>query len=180
MGSHTTENNVKDTHLIPFVAEVHLRVLKKWVLSHEDLILFGGPSAFTYPLSDEEWRAFLGVTSEKRSSFMVTDDRDGAFLGFAQIREMSPTTKRLCRLLVGQSEMRGQGIGKKMVRALLEQCFQDPNCTHVELNVYTHNARAIRCYAQCGFCAAPLSVPNPSDTQDWQAIRMIRSREVLV
>ncbi|MBN8589920.1 MAG: GNAT family N-acetyltransferase [Rhodothermia bacterium] len=170
----------KNLKLIPFVAEVHLGVLKKWVLSHEDLILFGGPSVFTYPLSDEEWGVFLDVASEKRSSFMVADDREGAFLGFAQIREMSPTTKRLCRLLVGQSKMRGQGIGKQLVQALLEHCFQDPNLALVELNVYTHNARAIRCYSRCGFTNAPETSPNPTDTLNWQAIRMVRSREMLV
>ncbi|HCR48780.1 MAG TPA: GNAT family N-acetyltransferase [Rhodothermales bacterium] len=163
--------------LIPFVEQVHLAILKEWITTQEELVRFAGPCAFSFPLSDEAWRQFLEIDANNRLSYMATHTQTGDPLGFAQIKTINSHTKRLCRLLIGASANRGQGLGKQLVLALLRICFEDPKTTCVDLNVYDHNVHAIRCYTQCGFKEVLETQPNQTSTMLWKAIRMVRSRE---
>ncbi|MBL7979965.1 MAG: GNAT family N-acetyltransferase [Bacteroidetes Order II. Incertae sedis bacterium] len=163
--------------LLPFVGQIHLAILKNWITTQEELILFAGPCPFSFPLSDEAWMQFLEIGTNSRLSYLVIDTQTGDALGFAQVKTINSYTKRLCRLLIGTPANRGRGLGKQLVLALLHICFEDPETTFVDLNVYTHNVRAIRCYTQCGFKEVLDAQPNYTSTELWEAIRMVRTRK---
>lgn len=58
---------------------------------------------------------------------------------------------RLSRILVGNKELRGQKIGEQIVRAMVDLLFQDSNVNEVDLNTFSWNKSAIRCYEKVGF-----------------------------
>jgi hypothetical protein len=58
---------------------------------------------------------------------------------------------RLARLLIGPPELRSQGYGRAMVRALLDVAFRELEVRRVELEVYAANVGAQRVYESLGF-----------------------------
>ncbi|MGM9491892.1 aminoglycoside 6'-N-acetyltransferase [Ideonella sp. YS5] len=47
----------------------------------------------------------------------------------------------------------GQGLGTRLVAALVQRLFEDPEVTAVQTDPHPANARAIRCYEKAGFRA---------------------------
>lgn len=47
----------------------------------------------------------------------------------------------------------GQGLGTRLVSALVDRLFADPEVTAVQTDPHPSNARAIRCYEKAGFRA---------------------------
>ena len=45
----------------------------------------------------------------------------------------------------------GKGLGTKLVRALVELLFNDPEVTKIQTDPSPSNLRAIRCYEKAGF-----------------------------
>jgi len=65
----------------------------------------------------------------------------------------------------------GRGLGSAMVRAFVEQLFQDPEVTRIQADPSPENERAIRSYSRAGFVAVRETV-----TPDGPAILMLRER----
>jgi RimJ/RimL family protein N-acetyltransferase len=65
----------------------------------------------------------------------------------------------------------GQGLGTRLVTALCELLFQDPQVTRIQTDPDPTNARAIRCYEKAGFRALREIV-----TPDGPALYMVRDR----
>lgn len=55
------------------------------------------------------------------------------------------------RFLIFDSESVGRGLGKEVVRLLLQYAFLRLNCHRLWLGVSEHNLRAVKCYLDCGF-----------------------------
>jgi len=55
---------------------------------------------------------------------------------------------------VVRPELRGRGLGKVMVRLMLDEAFAHRRAERVSLVVFPDNLGAIRCYAACGFIQA--------------------------
>lgn len=58
---------------------------------------------------------------------------------------------RIGRVLIGPPEMRGRGLGKKLMAELLRLGFMEMDLHRMELEVYDFNRSAIRCYESLGF-----------------------------
>ena len=54
------------------------------------------------------------------------------------------------QLLANASQL-GKGLGTKLVRALVELLFNDPEVTKIQTDPSPSNLRAIRCYEKAGF-----------------------------
>jgi AacA4 family aminoglycoside N(6')-acetyltransferase len=67
--------------------------------------------------------------------------------------------------------MLGQGLGTRMVRALVAHLFADPAVTQIQTDPAPDNARAIRCYEKAGFVQQGLVT-----TPDGPAMYMLQSR----
>lgn len=68
-----------------------------------------------------------------------------------------------------------QGLGTRLVRALVERLFQDPSVTRIQTDPAPDNLRAVRCYAKAGFENQGLIT-----TPDGPAVYMVQSRQACV
>jgi len=67
----------------------------------------------------------------------------------------------------------GKGLGTKLVTALVELLFSDPEVTRIQTDPAPDNRRAIRCYEKVGFRQIKTIV-----TPDGPAVYMLRDRPV--
>ena len=72
--------------------------------------------------------------------------------------------------LANEAEL-GQGLGTRLVHALVELLFQDPQVTRIQIDPDPTNGRAIRCYEKAGFRTLREVV-----TPDGPALYMVRDR----
>ncbi|HET7792840.1 MAG TPA: aminoglycoside 6'-N-acetyltransferase [Rhizobacter sp.] len=72
---------------------------------------------------------------------------------------------------IGEPSLLDQGLGTRLVRALLEHLFADPSVTKVQTDPSPDNARAIRCYEKAGFRRVKTVV-----TPDGPAVYMLCER----
>jgi len=84
--------------------------------------------------------------------------------------ETDPGVRGIDQFL-SEASMLGQGIGTRMVTALVELLFRDPAITKVQADPDPTNRRAIRCYEKAGFKAIRTIV-----TPDGAALYMLQER----
>jgi len=131
----------------------------------------------------EEIRALYSPRSlalENVTPYIVT--LDGKPIGYAQSyiamgsgdgwweNVTDPGVRGIDQFL-SEEAMLGQGIGTRMVTALVELLFKDPAVSRIQTDPDPANPRAIRCYEKAGFKAVGTIV-----TPDGPALYMIRER----
>lgn len=57
---------------------------------------------------------------------------------------------------IGEPDLWGRGVGRAMIRLVLEHLFREQGAQRVVLDPVVENLRAIRCYEACGFRRAKL------------------------
>jgi AacA4 family aminoglycoside N(6')-acetyltransferase len=75
------------------------------------------------------------------------------------------------QLLANASQL-NQGLGTKLVSALVDRLFNDPAVTKIQTDPAPSNHRAIRCYEKAGFVQQKIIV-----TPDGEAVYMVLPRE---
>ena len=66
----------------------------------------------------------------------------------------------------------GKGLGTKLVRALVELLFNDPEVTKIQTDPSPSNLQAIRCYEKAGF-----ERQGTVTTPDGPAVYMVQARQ---
>ncbi len=64
--------------------------------------------------------------------------------------ETDPGVRGIDQSLANASQL-GKGLGTKLVRALVDLLFNDPEVTKIQTDPSPSNLRAIRCYEKAGF-----------------------------
>jgi aminoglycoside 6'-N-acetyltransferase Ib len=107
---------------------------------------------------------------------------DGRAVGYAQSyvamgsgdgwweNENDPGVRGIDQFLAEAADL-NQGIGTRMVRALVALLFRDPAVTRIQTDPDPANRRAIRCYEKAGFRAV-----GTIATPDGEALYMIQDR----
>ena len=163
-------------YLEPFIPDDYA-FLNSWISNKHELIQFSG-GVFQHPIDKEQITEYLHHS--RRYSFKVTftESHDNGLLntqiiGMAEIYHEDNKTSKLCRVLIGHPDMRGKGLGKKIIQLLLDKAFNDMACEYVHLNVYDWNVGAIKCYEQVGFVKNPLINQHIMvDGRQWTTINM--------
>ncbi len=95
-------------------------------------------------------------------------------IGYSEIYLLDKSSVLLGRIIIGDLECRGKGLGQKIVELLLKISFDQLKVEKAELNVFDWNINAVRCYEKAGF------VINPSKTykreikgETWTALNMV-------
>ena len=80
-------------------------------------------------------------------------DKDGSVRGEAGIRSMKlPSQMHRAEIWIGlESEFRGQGLGEKLLRHLIEWAALSTTLAWIDLGVFAENYGARRLYQQLGF-----------------------------
>ncbi len=75
-------------------------------------------------------------------------------------------------LSLANASQLGKGLGTKLVRALVELLFNDPEVTKIQTDPSPSNLRAIRCYEKAGF-----ERQGTVTTPDGPAVYMVQTRQ---
>ncbi len=144
---------IKNEIKIVSLQESDLPVLIKWAEDEKTLIQWCGP-VFNYPLTIDELTPYFSETLKNiptryilKAEFNNTNIAGMCELGNVDRRN---GTASLCRIFVDKN-FRSKGIAEQMITKLLNFAFNDLKLRRVELNVYSYNTPAFKCYEKLGF-----------------------------
>lgn len=149
--------------------EINYQDLISWIDSEEELMQFAGP-LFKFPLTVEQLNASL--SDKNRIAFRVVNNQTNSSIGHSELY-VSDNSVKLGRILIGDKEQRGKGIGKQIVNLLLDYAFNKLNKTVADLNVFDWNIEAIKCYERVGFSINPeIRLERKVRDKVWIALNM--------
>jgi len=121
--------------------------LRSWINSKKELVQFAGP-IFKYPLSDTQLINYLKMDNIRPMKAVLKSTNEP--IGHCELN-FENGNKRLSRILIGNTNLRGKNIGEEIVRKMVDLLFKDPETNEVDLNVFDWNIAAIKCYEKVGF-----------------------------
>jgi RimJ/RimL family protein N-acetyltransferase len=165
---------VKRFEFVPVTA-AHLPLLREW-LGRAHVAAWWSPQPSIeelhadYVANDDGTRAFIahehGLPIGFIQRYVVMGSGDGWWPD-----ETDPGARGIDQFLCDEHRL-GQGLGRAMVRAFVEQLFaDDPQATVVQTDPSPVNPRAIRCYQAAGF-----GIEGEVLTPDGPALLMKRRR----
>jgi len=145
--------------------------LISWVDSEKFMFQFAGP-IFHFPITNEQLELY--ISDKDRYAFKVIFLETGEVIGHSEIYNSGNNVTKLCRILLGDKNFRGKGLGKEMVEKLAEFSFNNLLSTTIELNVVNWNTSAIKCYEKVGFVINPLKTSTTQfKNEEWISYNMI-------
>lgn len=168
--------------LEPFTAADVPRLIA-WIPTQHFLLQWGGPY-FTWPLTVSQFDDYLEPTrgdAPTRLVFRAVERRTRAVVGHVELTgiDRERHVAGLARILIGEPEHRGAGLGTAMVAAALDLAVDDLSIARVDLNVFDFNVAAIRCYERLGFTSqGPATETWVAAGRQWQALRMSITEQV--
>ncbi|MBM6618069.1 GNAT family N-acetyltransferase [Bacillus suaedaesalsae] len=129
--------------------------LINWIHSPAFLLQWGGPG-FTYPLNDTQLEKYIENANNENSEnrvYKVIDNETGETIGHISLNKIDRKNKsaRVGKVLVGDKNTRGKGIGQQMINEILKIAFNELQLHRVSLGVFDFNTSAITCYENAGF-----------------------------
>ena len=137
--------------LRPYIPETDFDVIRNWITDPRTHALWCA-NRFEYPLSEENFNEVLEEIRVRNgdSPFVAVED-DGTVIGFFCCSLQPQTNEVLLKFVIVDPAARGRGVGKAMLRLVVDYAFGVSKADAVTLRVFTENARAIRCYEGVGF-----------------------------
>jgi RimJ/RimL family protein N-acetyltransferase len=132
-----------------------LEHILRWVDSYPALVQWAGPQVFRYPVTSQQFSAYLDTAQGAAPASEILTGIDvlsGVPVAHGELGMINreQETASLCRILTDPA-LRGRGIGRALVHALLVRGFNELELRRIDLRVYAHNAPAIMCYTREGF-----------------------------
>ncbi|AXI11075.1 GNAT family N-acetyltransferase [Oceanobacillus zhaokaii] len=129
--------------------------LINWIHSPEFLLQWGGPE-FVYPLDEKQLEKYIENANSDNSAtliYKVFEKESGDAIGHISLGRIDRKNKsaRVGKVLVGNKDTRGKGIGQQMIKELLNIAFKGLQLHRVSLGVFDLNVSAIACYEKAGF-----------------------------
>ena len=123
-------------------------VLESWITDAGLLFQFAG-TAWKFPFTRQQMSDYQIRFPERQ--FYMAYNEDSKPFAFGEIIVDDANTPRLGRLLIGQENSRGKGLGVKFIDLLIQECNQRLSPDIIYLYVFEDNLPAIRCYEKAGF-----------------------------
>ncbi len=126
-----------------------------WIETPEFLLQWGGPN-FSFPLDDQQLEDYLNKSNTDNSTtfvYSVIEKKTGKVIGHISLGNVDRINKsaRVGKVLVGDKNVRGKGIGQQMMTEILKIAFDELDLHRVSLGVFDFNSSAIACYEKSGF-----------------------------
>lgn len=121
-------------------------------------------------MNESSTRAYIAVLAGEPIGFIQSYVALGSDEGWWE-QETDPGTRGIDQFLANAEQL-GRGLGSSMVKAFVEQLFQDPAITKVQTDPSPKNERAIRSYRRAGFV-----VHGEVATPDGPALLMLQYRK---
>ena len=119
--------------------------LMDWFPEAEDINIWGGPD-FRYPFTRSTF--FEDIHWGRMASFSLRNSA-GHLAAFGQLYDREGRI-HLARLIVSR-DMRGQGVGKRLIAELMAKGASLFDCDEYSLFVFQRNIAAFKCYESMGF-----------------------------
>ena len=132
-----------------------VKQLISWIDSPAFLLQWAG-SAFQFPLTEEQLESYIENANKEESDvyiYKVLNLETGKVIGHISLGRVDRKHRsaRIGKVLVGDRDMRGKGIGGQMIAAVLKIAFDELKLHRVSLGVFDFNIGAIACYEKAGF-----------------------------
>lgn len=140
---------------LKFFERSDFQQLIDWIETPEFLMQWGG-SNFSFPLDELQLEKYLNKANSNNSNTMiysVIELETGKAIGHISLGSIDRinNSARVGKVLIGDKNVRGKGIGQKMMKEILKIAF-DELCLHrVSLGVFDFNSSAIASYEKSGF-----------------------------
>ena len=137
--------------LRPYIKSKDFKYIAGWIENERNHALWCANN-FPYPITAEAFHVFLEKTMEEwaMNAFAVTDDC-GKIVGFFRYSVNTESNEGFLASVIVDNKLRGKGYGKEMIRLALRYAFEMTGAELVQLNVFTENVDAKRCYERLGF-----------------------------
>jgi RimJ/RimL family protein N-acetyltransferase len=153
-----------------------LQVLPGWFSTEAELIQWGGHQ-LRFPLDDPQLAAMWAEysTTPKRR-FIWSGWLAAGIAAHAQaVLDWPAGRARLARIGLAPA-IRGQGLGRDFLAAVIAHLAELNAFTRLELNVYSFNRPAIRLYERLGFTPeAVVPATAAAGARGWEVMRMMRA-----
>lgn len=146
--------------------------LISWIDNEKELVQFAGP-IFTFPLTVEQLNDYLNDTHRYPFKIVLTDSN--TTIGHCEAYQTDIDNVRLCRIIIGDKNYRGKGLGYAATAMLVNWCIDNLNIKTIDLNVYEFNSPAIKCYEKLGFQKTNEKKITELKSETWVSIRMIKT-----
>lgn len=119
------------------------------------MVQWSGPF-FTYPLDEPQLETYLQTSYQNpppRRIYKAVDLERGDVVGHIELNNIDRrnNTATLSKVLVGDPQLRGHGIGTMMARCLLAVAFDEMHLHRIDLHVFDWNTAAVKSYQKIGF-----------------------------
>ncbi len=138
---------------ISILEEEDLHTLVTWAEDEKTMLQWCGP-VFEYPLTIEQLKVYFSETQKTVPGRIIHKaiDTNGNIAGMCELGSIDRKNgfASLCRIFTDKN-YRGKGIAEMMISEMINYAFNELGLRRLELNVYTFNLPAIRCYEKLGF-----------------------------
>lgn len=146
--------NDNSSHIsISILEEGDLKTLVTWAEDKKTMLQWCGP-VFDYPLTVEQLSVYFAETQKPAPGRIIHKavDTNGNIAGMCELGAIDRRNgiASLCRIFTGKN-YRGKGIAELMISEMINYAFGELDLRRLELNVYTFNLPAIKCYEKLGF-----------------------------
>ncbi|MEC5424734.1 GNAT family protein [Virgibacillus sp. C22-A2] len=140
---------------LKFFVTSDFQQLINWIETPDFLLQWGGP-VFEFPLTVNQLEKYIENANSDNSDtlvYKVVDKETGDVIGHISLGRIDRKNKsaRLGKVLVGDKNVRGKGIGEQMIKEILNIAFDELYLHKISLGVYDFNVSAISCYEKGGF-----------------------------
>ena len=131
---------------LDFFEQSDFKQLIDWIESPQFLLQWGGP-AFDFPLTINQLEKYIEKANSDNSDtliYKVIDKETKNVIGHISLGRIDRKNKsaRVGKVLVGDKNVRGKGIGKQMIKQILNIAFDELHLHRVNLGVYDFNVPA--------------------------------------
>ena len=134
-----------------YEADKDFEVISAWITDERTHAMWCA-NLTAFPLQRDSFDKLLSEISERFGDkpFAATDD-EGNIVGFFCFSLNKKTNEGMFKFVMVDPNKRGQGLGKQMIGMAVKRVFEHTKADAVQLNVFTENPRAKRCYEGAGF-----------------------------
>lgn len=106
---------------------------------------------FPYPADSISFNDKVRELRDTGETPLTAVDDNDIPVGFCCYSLNTANGMGMLKFVIISSEQRGKGYGREMLRLALSRAFEDERTEKVQLNVFSVNERARKCYASAGF-----------------------------
>lgn len=135
----------------PYISNRDFDEIRKWITDERTHSLWCA-NLIRYPLEKKDFEDKLAEMAQKYGDnpYVATTD-EGKSVGFFCYSVNADTNEGMLKFVMISPEYRGKGYGREMIALAVKYAFEITKADIVQLNVFSNNTIARKCYLSVGF-----------------------------